>query len=331
LKHSLAVILLLLLSSSATFCNETVGPASQAKLTVQVTNATANGGSVVGDTVTVAIYQHEKLLTTTEAVVASNSEAVFEGIPTGEHMVAVVGAKHQGMMFSGHHVTLRPPEKVFSADVQVFDVSYDKSKLSVQAHHFIIKTRAAALEITEYMRLKNSSDMAVTSKDRDSQDRAIVVAIRLPEQFKDLRISSYFEQEALVFAEWGFYDTIAVPPGEHDVGFSYTLDIDSDTMDIVKEVSLPTSSFVLFAELGQAEIKGLGQAASEVRAANGAPMRYYKLESLAPQEKVAFQIAGFNVSKSNLSTWLILAVVTGAITLLAILRLLSQKVDRENG
>jgi hypothetical protein len=59
-------------------------------------------------------------------------------------------------------------------------------------------------------------------------------------------------------------------------------------------------------------------------------MRYYKLEGLAPHEKVAFQIAGFNVSKSDLSTWLILAVVTGVITLLAIFRLLSQKVDREN-
>jgi hypothetical protein len=330
LKHSLAVILLLLLSSSDTFGNETTGPASQARLTVQVTNGTANGGSVVGDTVTVAIYQHEKLLTTAEAVVASDNKAVFEDIPAGEHMVAVVRARHQDMMFRGRQVTLRPPGNIFSAGVQVFDVSDDKSKLSMQTHHFIIKTRPAALEITEYMQLKNSSDTAVTSKEKDSQDRPIVVQVKLPDRFRDLRISSYFEQKALVFTEWGFYDTMAVPPGEYDVGFSYTLDIDSDAMDIVKEVSLPTSSFVLFAELGQAEIKGLGQAASEVRAANGAPMRYYKLEGLAPQEKVAFQIAGFNVSKSNLSTWLILAVVTGVITLLAIFRLLSQKVDREN-
>jgi hypothetical protein len=175
-------MLLLLLSSSAIFGNEPSGPASQARLTVQVTNGTANGGSVVGDTVTVAIYQHEKLLTTAEAVVASDSKAVFEDIPAGEHMVAVVRARHQDMMFSSRQVTLRPPGKTFSADVHVFDVSDDKSKLSMQTHHFIIKTGPAALEITEYMQLKNSSDTAITSKERDSQDRAIVVEVKLPDR-----------------------------------------------------------------------------------------------------------------------------------------------------
>jgi len=52
---------------------------------------------------------------------------------------------------------------------------------------------------------------------------------------------------------------MAVPPGEHEIAFSYTIDATSGTMNIVKKVSLPTSDFVVFAESGEAKLEGLGR------------------------------------------------------------------------
>lgn len=308
-------------SAQVCFAAEAAVAAPRAVLTVEVTNGTANGASVTDDVVTVLIYEHGQLLHTLDSTVAAAGLAVFESVPTGDHTVALARAKHQDMMFNGRPVTLRPGEKEFFAPVQVFDVSDDVSNLSIGTHHLIIKARPVHLEITEYMQLKNSSDMAVTSKERDDQNRPIVLEIMLPEGFKNLRFSGYLEDDALVATEKGFYDTLAVPPGEYQVTFSYTLDVTSDSMDIVKEISLPTSSFVVFAELGQAELQGLGEAENRLIRSNGVPMEYYKQSNLAPAEKITFQITGFKVNESALATWVILAAVFGAIVVLALSRL----------
>ena len=321
MKYFLVTIILWSLLSKACFADETGVAASQAVLTVEVTNGTANGTAVTDNPVTVRIYKHEQLLHTLESTVSADGVAVFENVPTGDHTVAFTRAKHQDMMFNGRPVALRPGEKGFFACVQVFDVSDDKSNLSIGTHHLIIKAHSTFLEVTEYMQLKNSSDMAVSSKVRDSQDRAIVLEIMLPKGFKNLRSSSYFEDDALVVTEKGFYDTMAVPPGEYQVTFSYTLDITSDTMDIVKQISLPTFNFMVFAELGRAKLQGLGQSENQLIRPDGVPMEYYKRSNLASAEKITFQITGFNVNTYDVATWVILAVVFGAIVVLAVSRL----------
>jgi len=305
--------------------DETAAARSQAVLTVEVTSGTANGTAVENDVVIVRIYKHGQLLHTLDGKVNTDGKAVFDNVPVGDRVVAVVRARHQDMMFNGQPVALRPAADEFVAHVQVFDVSDDQSKLSVETHHFIISVRSEFLEITEFMQLKNSSDMAVRSEKRDSQNRPIVLEIMLPKGFKNLRPSGYLEEDALVVTEEGFYDTMAVPPGEYQVTFSYTLDITANTMDIVKKISLPTSSFMLFAELGQAELQGLDQAERQILRRNEAEMEYYKRSNLAPAEEIAFQITGFNVNKSGSATWVILGVVFSAVAVLAILRLRPEK------
>jgi hypothetical protein len=175
--------------------------------------------------------------------------------------------------------------------------------------------------ITEYMQLKNSSDMAVISKQRDEQRMPIVLKIMLPMEFKNLRCSSYFEEAALVITEDGFYDTMAMPPGnDHRAVFSYTLDINSKTMDIVKKLSLPTSEFVLFSQLGQEKIEGLGSPNGRMTLADGTSAEYFSLSNLDTGDKITFQVSGFSVANSERDSWIILGVVFGIIALVVIFR-----------
>jgi hypothetical protein len=297
---------------------------SNAVLTVSVTNGTKNGTTVEGDEANVMVYQHNQLLHTLNGKVDVKGEVVFENVSAGDHMVAVVQVKHKDMMFGSSQILLNPSEDKYFANVQVFDVSDDQSPLSVQTHHVIIKARSDVLAITEYMQLNNSSDMAIISKQRDSKDRSIVLEIMLPEGYKNFQSSTYFEEKALVFKENGFYDTMAVPPGEYPITFSYTININSENMDIVKRMYLPTSSFVVFAELGQASLQGLGTP-EKITGANGTPMNYYKLSNIAMGKEVAFKITGFNISKSNLTTWVVLAVALGVVMFFVIIRLRTEK------
>jgi len=171
------------------------------------------------------------------------------------------------------------------------------------------------------MQLVNSSNMAVSSSDEDGKDSPAVVEIKLPKGFNDLKTLAYFEQDALVVTDDGFYDTMAVPPGEYQVSFTYTLDITSETIDIVKGITLPTSKLVVFAELGQAELRGLGEAKNRATTTAGSEMRYYTRDNVAAGEEITFQLAGFTVSNSGPPAWVILAVVFGVVMVVVVLRL----------
>jgi hypothetical protein len=301
---------------------EAVTPATKGVLVVEVTSGTANGADVAGDEVTVGIYENNQPLQSLKGKIAADGKAVFDDMPLGDKLVALARVRHQDMMFNGQPIVLSPTEDKHIARVQVFDVSHDKSKLSIETHHIIIKALSTFLEISEYMQLKNSSDMAVSSKEKDAENREVILEIMLPKGFENLKSTSYFQDAALVVTEQGFYDTMAVPPGEFAVNFSYTLDITSSTMNIAKGISLPTSNLIVFAELGQAKLKGLGKADNKLITSSGTPMEYYKLSDLTATEEIAFQITGFNVNTSGFSTWIILSVTFGALVVFVFLRLL---------
>lgn len=291
-------------------------------LVVEVSNGTANGATVAGDPVLLQVFQHQQLLDSLEAVVAENGEAVFEGLPTGQHMVALARVKHQNMTFQGQAVTLTPTVGELSTVVQVFDVSSDSSALSVGTHHLTIAVRGKSLGFTEYMQLRNDSDMAIRGSKRDAQNRPVVIEIMLPTGATDLTPSGFLEPDALVSTETGFYDTLAVPPGEHQVRFSYRINIDRPTVRIAKGISLPTSELIVFWEKGQGELTGLGEPDELLTNAQGIPVEYYRRQNLQPGDQIAFQISGFNVKTSDTTTWIVLAVVFGVVFVIAVLRAL---------
>lgn len=321
MKGIVLTVILSLLVSVISLADEDAAPKLEAVLTVEVMNGTVNGSSVLGDEVTVQVYRHGELLYSFDGKVGPNNQAVFEEVPIGTHVIGVVSAKHQEMMFKGRAFALGGPNKNISAEVTVFDVSEDTSALSVVTHHIMIKPRGNELEIAEFMQLVNSSDMAVRSSRRDSRDNSIVLEIKLPKGFENLESSSYFEKGSLVITKDGFYDILAVPPGEYQIRFSYRLRINSRSMDIVKGISLPTKSLVIFAEAGGVKVEGLGEADSTVVQPNGTASPYYKRSNLAAGEEIAFKITGFNVGGMDSSSWVVLAVVFGIVVVFVILRL----------
>jgi hypothetical protein len=231
------------LFTASYLAGQTTDTLRKASLTIDVTNRTANGTATLNDEVLVNIYEQGKPTQTLKGNIDSEGKAVFENVPTGNNITALPRIKHQNMMFNGHPIALKPGQTVFNGHVEVYEVSTDKSKLSTAAHHFIIKVEANSLLITEYMRLNNSSDMAITSEEKDENDNTKVIEVTLPKGFKDLTCLRYFQKNALVITKDGFYDTMATPPGQYDAEFSYSLEIDSETIDIVKKISLPTSEF----------------------------------------------------------------------------------------
>ena len=313
--------IVLVFSLFPVFANTETENKSSATLTVEVINKTANGTPVKNDEIILQIYQHQQLIDTFEGQASEDGKAIFNNVPAGEQFIAVPRAKHMEMMFTGQAVKLSGSEDKIDAQVAVFDVSMDQSKLSVSMHHLIIKesTETKSLEITEFMQIENSSDMAISSKERDKQGHAIVLNIMLPKRFRNLQWTSYFEENALVVTEDGFYDIMAVPPGSYQATFSYTLGITSPTMDISKKVSLPTANFMIFAQ-GQPQLHTSNDSNKQIMNMNGTSMEYLKFSDIVPPRDISFQVTGLTVDKHNIITWIILTTVFIAMIIFAIVR-----------
>jgi len=312
------------------FAQEPDHPESTAVVTVHVTNKTANGTDVTGDTVIVRVFHHNQLLDTIQGKVDDTGKAVFQNVTTGEHFVAVASVMHNEMKFQSRAFALDQGRKTAATFVHVFEHTTETAGLSIETHHFILEVREQQLVVTEYMQIKNDSNMAISSDRKDERDRPVVLEVMLPEGFKNIQYNEYFEKQAVVVTEHGFYDTMAIPPGSHRAVFIYTMDISSDTMNIAKELSLPTSEFMLFTQLATTKLQGMGPAEGQLIAANGKPMQYYKRINLDKAREITFNITGFNVSASGTASWPILAMVVGTILILAIIRAAGQKTDMES-
>jgi hypothetical protein len=307
---------------------EVNAPALSVSVTVQVVNGTANGTAVEGDKVFLRVYRHEQLVKTLDGMADKDGRAVFHDVPCGDHAVAVASAMHLEMNFGASPVSLSAIAGEVAAEVQVFDISYDSAKLSVHTHHLMIKAQQDSFLITEYFQLENASDTAMSSKEKDGKGRPVILKIMLPKGFKNFKSSGYFDENAIVFTDDGFYDTMAIPPGEQIVTFSYTLDIPSETAAIIKKLSLPTSSVVVFAELNNAKIEGLGTP-STATSPQGTPMEFYTLNNLAANSEIMLRITGLHKGTSGTATWMIMAGVFIAISIVAILKLRSGKTHQE--
>ncbi len=307
--------------SSFAFANMETMNKSSSVLTVEVVNKTENGTPVENDEVILQVFRHQQVYDTLESSTSEDGKAIFNNTPTGWQFIAIPRAKHKEMMFTGQAVKLSPEEDTFAAQVEVYDVTTDKSKLFVQIHHLIIKASAEtkALEMTEFMQLVNTSDRAISSEERDKHGNSVVLYIFLPKGFGNLQWSGYFEENAVVVTDNGFYDVMAVPPGSYQAIFSYTLDISASTMDIVKKISLPTERLMVFAQ-GGVQLHGQNDMDIQTMNMNGVPTEYLKFNNITPEDEIAFQVTGLTVDNHNWITWIILASVFAVMIIFAIVR-----------
>lgn len=316
----LVIIAFLLAGPIVTLAQEKAPSSATITLTVQVTNGTQNGHPVAGDPVTLELYRQDELLNALNGIADAEGKIIFEKIPTGDSMIAIASAKHNNMLFNSPPLAINQNLDHPTLAVQVFEISEDASVLSVDIHHIIIKLAENALQVSEYLRLVNPSETAITSQKKDPQDRPIVLNISLPQGFTDLQSESYFEPHALVTTVEGFYDTMAVPPGTYDLSFTYNLPVETSVLEMEKTFSFSTKNVVIFSRLGSLTLEGLGPPENQFANAEGLLTSYYSKTDLKPGDTIRCTITGFNSNPPKTTVWVITSIAFAGLLLLAITR-----------
>ena len=295
-------------------------PEGKVTLTVEVINGTESGQDVSGDEVTVSVYRHEEFVTSVTAPADANAEAVFTDIPGEGHLIGMVHVMHQNMRFGGSVISLASEGEVLSASVTVYDVSVDNSVLLADTYHVIMKPDGENVFVTEYLQLRNPTSYAVSSSEMDSENRPIVLHFDLGKNYKKFESAEYFLPDALGFEPEGFYDTMAIPPGSHEIIFSYAVPGHGKSITIKKRLSFATKTLVLFSYLGAGAIEGLGVPQGHLVSNDGMPADYYNLVDQKAGSEIMFKISGSATSSGDRTIWFILSITFGVIIAIALIR-----------
>ena len=303
LRHYFLTITFAIVACSLCCGSVLAQQAGSAVVTVKVTNSTATGKDVAGDAVSLRVFHQGKESKSVEGTVGPDGKAVFEDVPVGEGFVGIAQARHSGMSFGSGPFELKAGGGRLECEIDVYEVLADNSKLSIGASHFVVKLSGDSIIVTEYVQIKNPTDMAMTSANQDDEGRNKVIEISLPEGYRDLTMLNYFQESAIVQTKEGFYDIMASPPGEHQTAFSYSLDIESDVVEITKKMSMPTAEFMVFSQLPVGKVKGLGKPSGNMTLADGKSAEYFTISSLKRGQEVKFQLdctpQVFEVSTDN--------------------------------
>ncbi|MCK4999566.1 MAG: hypothetical protein KAS23_08520 [Anaerohalosphaera sp.] len=272
-------------------------PTGTGIFSVKVVSGTAGGSSVAGAEVMLSVYDKNTEIDFKSGVAGADGTSSFE-VTTGIGSVAVARVKHNDMLFSSSAVELRPGQKNFSTAVMVYDVSEDNSVLKIGQHQIIIRVyQNYTIAVEEYIQIVNPTDRAVTSSRKDDDGHPVVLEVLLPKGYRDLQCKDYFQMQALVLGDKGFYDIMAVPPGKYDASFSYMLDVDWSKLNFVRPVSYPTSNVIVIAKLADAKLDGLGEPQSKVTMDTAGDSNYYVLsEKFEPDQAIKFEMTGLKAN-----------------------------------
>ena len=297
---SLLLVPLVFLASAA---GEIAHAQSTSDLKGRIVNGTAGAPTPNEFEVTLRYRDAER-----EVVVRStgavNGAFAFTGLPPALGDGYRIETMHQGIAYATDVDDSSASEPV---QLTVYETTGDISALAIADSTMILAQGGEDLRvlgILAVVQLENSSDRTFVAVPGEGGPMNLL-RFSLPPRADELDVQTFLEGGHLLRVDRGFALTTPIPPGVHDILFTYNAPYDEDTWTFDKGFPLGASVFrVMVAD-------GLGSAQSE-RMLDLLPVqvgstRYSVLEAreLAPRERLLLELTGLPQPPwwARLRTW----------------------------
>jgi hypothetical protein len=185
----------------------------------------------------------------------------FPGLPTGNTLIYVLDAEHDGGSFAGGAVqlpadTAKPP--VIRTTLRVWDTTVDPEVIQLSRDDIFVVQEGNNVAVIESVTVVNHSTKAYIGRGGDDGGEGPVPSLgfALPQAVQRnaatgqpvVRIeNSDIDVPQVIATEYGFAATTAIPPGETKTMFSYLVTGDGGSFDLSRTALYPTSIFQIFA------------------------------------------------------------------------------------
>jgi hypothetical protein len=182
---------------------------------------------------------------------------LFEGLATGDDRYYAVDARHDDGLFAGGVVrlpadTARPP--VIESTLRVWDTTTDPAAIVVRRDSIFVVPSDDGVGVIEAVVVANIADEAYIGRgralgaERDGAVASLGFAVPAGAELPPVPVvESDIDIPSLVETSFGFAATVAIPPGQWRVVYSYQVPGEGGTYDLSRPALYPTLEVGVYA------------------------------------------------------------------------------------
>ncbi|MDO8690499.1 MAG: hypothetical protein Q7R39_10910 [Dehalococcoidia bacterium] len=192
------------------------------------------GGAGVGDvSINLVTYQGETQLAQVSAKTDSQGHFQFAGLATSSDYYYGLSLLYQGARYMIDFRQFDPGNNALDWEVPVYDPTPDVSNIHISRGHLIVDVQDGALSVLQFFDFVNSGDKTYVGVHPITSDGLKeTIRLSLPQEADQITAQEGLDECCAFRTDDGISDTLAVPPGNRSVVFSYVLPYSSSNLSL---------------------------------------------------------------------------------------------------
>ncbi|MFH1646998.1 MAG: hypothetical protein ABID71_04815 [Chloroflexota bacterium] len=276
----------------------------------QLINGTANSTSPTGLAVTLSVFFNDVETESTVTTADADDRFVFTGLDTGPEYRYEAATRYQGVEYRSEPVTFENGDPSGAADIIVYDTTASDEAILVMMSHMILSSQPDSLLVREYYLFVNYSDRTYLGPGGDAARGTL--RFSLPPGAVNLRLTMGLLDGDILLNEDGFMDTRPLPPGSHELAFSYVVGRDSGRYTLNQPIYYPTNRFDLLIQSEDIQVSSAQLAQDEPMDIGGQTYGHLSGQGLAAGNTLAINVSGESGTGGPGLYWLVPLVIVVA-------------------
>jgi hypothetical protein len=189
-----------------------------------------------------------------KVVTGEDGRYSFEDLRTGGDWLYVIDARHDGGLFPGRPLTIpgnttEPP--IIDTTLRVWDTTTDPASVLVRRDNLFAVVDEENVAVIESVTIVNTTDFAYVGRGEKNAGSAASFGFPLPDaaDVSSVRIEDApFDVPRLVPTSFGFALTVAIPPEDSQIVYSYRVTGGTGAFDLSRTMLYPTLEMSTLAE-----------------------------------------------------------------------------------
>jgi Carboxypeptidase regulatory-like domain len=181
----------------------------------------------------------------------------FTGLPTGDDRLYAIDATYAGGLFAGRAVSIPSDSKktpVIETTLRVWDTTTDPAAILVRRNDVFVVPDAGRAGVVESVTVVNPTDLAYIGRGAEAagggSSTAPSLGFALPPGASERGVrvlDSDLDIPRLVNTDFGFGVTVAIPPGESRITYTYELPGGGGSFDVSRSALYSIGEFSIYA------------------------------------------------------------------------------------
>jgi hypothetical protein len=240
----------------------------------------------------------------------------FEDLPTGEDRFYALDARYDGGLFPGRALsipadTTDPP--VIDSILRVWPTTANPASVSIARDDLFVGVGEGGAGVIESVVVVNATDRAYIGRGADDPSGSNAsLGFALPDGAEGAGVgivNSDIDVPEIVAADFGFAVTIAIPPGETQMTFAYTVRGTGGSYDLSRVALYPIADYNVHVREPLEVSSNRLQDGGEVNVPGSGRYRKWSAEAIEPGDPIQVMA----VARGDRDAWLVAGVVGAAV------------------